>query len=81
MITIYVNFRPSIFTDHWLANHDELTAELVKIMPDVKRYTSRGFKQYQRYKIEDIVRCYNSEIPGAVDGCNVIEITVIPKNL
>ncbi|HTA82292.1 MAG TPA: hypothetical protein VK783_05150 [Bacteroidia bacterium] len=79
MVTLHINFRPSSFSDHWLIDHDDLVAELTKIMPDVKRYSSHGFKKYKWYTIEDIFRCYNSEIPGDVDGCNVIELIVIPR--
>jgi len=81
MITLYVKFTPSKISDYWLADLEELETELKKIMPDVKRYTCRGFMQYKVYKIQEITRCYDSDIPGAVDGCNVIELNVIPKNL
>ena len=81
MITLHINFRPSSFSDHWLADHDELVAELKKIMPDVRSYTSRGFKKYKWYRIEDIIRCYNSELPIEAIGVTIIEINVIPKNL
>ena len=80
-VTLYVKFVPSKISDHWLVDHEHLLLELVKLMPDVKRYTCRGFKQYKGYRIEDITRCYDSDIPGAVDICNVIELTVIPSNL
>ena len=80
-ITLYVNFVPSKISDHWLVDHEDLLSELIKLMPDVKRYTSSGFQQYKCYKIQEITRCYDSVIPGAIDGCNVIELTVIPSNL
>jgi hypothetical protein len=81
MVTLYVNFRPSSISDHWLVEHDDLVEQLKNIMPDVERYSTHGFKKYKWYSIEDVFRCYNSDIPGAVDGCKVIELEVIPKNL
>lgn len=80
-VTIHVEFVPSKFWDVWLAHHEQLVEELTKLMPDVMRYTSTGFKQYKHYRIENIIRCYNSDTPGAVDGCNVIELEVIPNNI
>jgi hypothetical protein len=81
MVTLHVMFVPSKISDHWLVDHDDLLSQLIQLMPDVKRYTSSGFKQYKWYKVEHITRCYDNDIPGALDGCNVIELTVIPKNL
>lgn len=81
MITLYITFNPSLMSDHWLADLDELEMELKRIMPDVKRYSSHGFRKYKWYSIEDIFRCYNTEIPSEGDGDTVIELNVIPKNL
>lgn len=81
MVTIRVKFTPSKISDNWLADTDELLAELTRLMPEVRRYTTKGFRAYKHYRIEDITRCYDSDIPGAVDGCNVIELEVIPSNI
>ncbi len=81
MITIHINYIPSKISDHWLADPDDLAAELRKIMPDVKSYSSRGFKTYKWYKIEDIFRCYNSELPVDAAGLTIIEFNIIPKNI
>ncbi|MGP8216759.1 MAG: hypothetical protein ACLQQ4_14435 [Bacteroidia bacterium] len=81
METLYVKFIPSLISDHWLADLGELEAELKKIMPDVKTISSRGFKEYKHYKIQDVFRCSNSDQPVEAEGVVVIELNVIPKNL
>ncbi len=82
MVTLYITFvRASVTDDYWLADEDELDVELKKIMPDVKKYSTRGFVDYKGHQIEKIFRCYNSEILGEPDGKNVILLNVIPKNL
>jgi hypothetical protein len=82
MVTLYITFiRASATDDYWLADEDELDAELKKIMPDVKNYSTRGFVDYKGHQIEKIFRCYNTVVPGKTDGKNVIELNVIPKNL
>ena len=82
MIPIYITFiRASIDDQYWLADEDELDAELKKIMPDVKHYSTRGFADYKGHQIEKIFRCYNTEVPGEPDGKNTILLNVIPKNL
>jgi hypothetical protein len=81
METIYVKFIPSLISDHWLADLGELEAELRKIMPDVKTISSRGFKEYKHYKIQDVYMCCNSDLPVEAEGLTVIELNVIPKNL
>lgn len=82
MITLYITFvRASVPDDYWLADEDELDAGLKRIMPDVKKYSTRGFVDYKGHQIEKIFRCYNSEVPGSYDGKSCIELNVIPKNL
>jgi hypothetical protein len=82
MITLHITFvRASATEDYWLADEDELDAGLKRIMPDVKKYSTRGFVDYKGHQIEKIFRCYNNEIPGKPDGKNVILLNVIPKNL
>ena len=79
--TIYIKFVPSKISDVWLADTSELLAELERLMPDVRRYTTRGFRKHKHYRIEDIARCSDSDAPGEQDGCNVIELEVIPNNI
>jgi len=79
METLNVKFIPSLISDHWLADLGELEAELKKIMPDVKTISSRGFKEYKHYKIQDVFTCSNSD--QSIEGQTVIELNVIPKNL
>ena len=74
METIYVKFIPSLIADHWLVDLADLEAELMKLMPDVRTISSRGFKEYKHYKIQDIFRVEAEEL-------TVIELNVIPKNL
>ena len=81
MITIHITFKPSLISDHWLADLKELEAVLQTIMPDVRTINSRGFKEYKHYKIQDIFRCYNSDLPVESEGVTVIELNVIPKNI
>jgi len=81
MVTIEINFRPSLISDNWLADLNDLQAELKKLMPEVKRFNSYGFKQYKWYRIQDVCRCIISEATGEHDCSNEIEIKVIPKNL
>jgi len=81
MVTVEVNFRPSLISDNWLADLNDLRAELIKFMPEIKRFNSYGFKQYKWYRIQDVCRCITSEAPDDADIQNEIEIKVIPKNL
>ena len=80
MITIHITFKPSLISDHWLADLKELEAVLQTIMPDVRTINSRGFKEYKHYKIQDIFRCSN-DLPVEAERLTVIELNVIPKNL
>ena len=80
MITLDITFIPSKISDHWLADVGELEIELRKIMPDLKTISSRGFKEYKHYKIQDIFRCSN-DLPVEAERLTVIELNVIPKNL
>jgi hypothetical protein len=68
-------------SDHWLADTEDLELQLKNLMPDVKGYSSHGFKKYKHYSIQDIFRCYNGDIPCQDKGCRIIEFEVIPKNL
>jgi hypothetical protein len=81
MITLYVLYKTSKISDHWMADIQDLELQLRNLMPDVKGYSSHGFKQYKWYKIQDIFRCYNSDVPCEGEGCRIIELNVIPKNL
>ena len=81
MTTLYITFVEASIPGHWLADEDELDAELKRIMPDVRGYSTRGFTDYNGHQIEKIFRCYNTEIPGKIDGMSTMELNVIPKNL
>ncbi|MGP8216888.1 MAG: hypothetical protein ACLQQ4_15080 [Bacteroidia bacterium] len=81
METLYVKFIPSLIADHWMADLNELESEIRKILPDVKSISSRGFKEYKHYKIQDVFRCSNSDVLDEAAELIVIELNVIPKNL
>ncbi|MGP8214266.1 MAG: hypothetical protein ACLQQ4_01750 [Bacteroidia bacterium] len=81
METLYVKFIPSLIADHWMADLSDLERQLLILMPDVKTISSRGFKEYKHYKIQDIFRCYNSDLPVEAEGLTVLELNVIPSNL
>ena len=81
METLYVKFIPSLISDHWMADLGELEVELRKLLPDIKTISSRGFKEYKHYKIQDVFRCDNSDLSVEAEGLIIIELNVIPRNL